>query len=324
MKKTIFTLLASVAICNMAHADNYPSRPISMIVPYAAGGSTDGLARVIADAMGRQLKQTIVVENIGGGGGMIGIKKLMQAKPDGYTISMGNMGNFAIAGTLYPSANYDPRRDVQPVGLVAKVPMVLSVSQKSGIKNMSEFLKKLHISDTEVNFGHSGPGSTGHIAAVFFSSVSGTKAVQVSYRGAGPAIADLMAGTVDAVIDQTVTMIPASKGGRILPIAISGDQRVEQLPDTPTFKEAGVPGFDLHVWNAVVAPKGTPAAVVDTLAQALKDAFADPKVVAQMKSFAAPIPRQDEQGPAALKTLIDTDVVRFEKLIKDNNLHVNE
>lgn len=322
MKRIFFAMLATTTACNVAYADNYPTRAISMIVPYAAGGSTDGLARVIADAMGRQLKQTIIVENVGGGGGMIGIKKLMQAKPDGYTISLGNMGNFAIAGTLYPNANYDPRRDVEPVGLVAKVPMVLSVSQASGIKNMSELLKKLNISDTEINFGHSGPGSTGHIASVFFSSVSNTNAVQVPYRGAGPAIVDLMAGTVDAVIDQTVTMIPASKGGRILPIAISGDERVEQLPDTPTFKEAGVPGFDLYVWNAVVAPINTPPAVINTLAQALNDSFNDPKVIAQMKSFAAPIPKKDEQGPAALKALIDTDVVRFEKLIKDNKLHV--
>ena len=323
MKITTITLLASVALCNAAYADNYPSRAISMIVPYAAGGSTDGLARVIADAMGRQLKQAIVVENVGGGGGMIGIKKLMQAKPDGYTISLGNMGNFAIAGTLYPKADYDPRRDVEPIGLVASVPMVLSVSEKSGIKDMPELLKRLRASDTAINFGHSGPGSTGHIASVFFSSVSDTKAVQVPYRGAGPAIADLMAGTVDAVIDQTVTMIPASKGGRIRPIAVSGEKRVEQLPDTPTFKEAGVPGFDLHVWNAVVAPKGTPAAVVQTLSRALHDSFEDPKVIEQMKSFAAPIPKQEEQGPAALKSLIDTEVVRFEKLIKDNNLHVN-
>ncbi len=323
MKTTLVALLACTALGSAAHAADYPNRSISMIVPYAAGGSTDALARVMADAMGRQLKQTIVVENVGGGGGMIGIKKLMQAKPDGYTISLGNMGNFAIAGTLYPKAGYDPRRDVKSIGLVAKVPMVLSVSQKSGIKDMAELLKRLNVENTSIDFGHSGAGSTGHISSVFFSSVTHTKAMQIPYRGAGPSIADLMAGTIDAVIDQTVTMIPASKGGRILPIAVSGDARIEQLPDTPTFKEAGVPDFDLHVWNAVVAPKDTPDAIVETLAQALNNSFQDPKVIEQMKSFAAPIPKKEERGPAALKTLIDTDVVRFEKLIKDNNLHVD-
>lgn len=321
MKKTlIVALITGTSLCSTTFADTFPSRPITMIVPYAAGGSTDGLARVMAEAMAKQLKQPVIVENVGGGGGMIGLRKLMQAKPDGYTISLGNMGNFAIAGTLYPDANYDPRRDVQPVGLVAKVPMVLSVSSASGIQNLQELLKQLRVPNTKINIGHSGPGSTGHIASVYFGSVTNTNGMQIAYRGAGPAIADLMAGTVDVVIDQTVTMIPASKGGRVIPLAVTGNQRVSELPDTPTFTQAGVPEFDLHVWNAIVAPINTPEPAINTISKALSEAFNDPKVIAQMASFAAPIPPDAERGPQALKQLIDSEVVRFEKLIKDNNL----
>jgi len=322
MKRILITMLGAAALCGTSQAADFPDRTIHMIVPYAAGGSTDGLARVMAEAMSKQLGQTIVVENIGGGGGMIGLRKLMQAKPDGYTITLGNMGNFAIAGTLYPKANYDPRRDVTPVGLVAKVPMVLSVSEKSGIKTMDELLSKLRVPNTEINIGHSGPGSTGHIASIYFGMVTDTHGQQISYRGAGPAIADLMGGVVDAVIDQTVTMIPASKGGRVLPLAVTGNARVPALPDTPTFTEAGVPKFDLHVWNAIAAPAGTPEDRVNVIAKALSDAFTDPKVVAQMETFAAPIPPKEEQGPAYLKSLIESDVVRFEEIIKNSNIEV--
>lgn len=324
MNKILAVIIASLLLPTVVQANNYPSRPISMIVPYAPGGSTDALARVIANAMGKALNQTIVVENVGGGGGIIGLQKLMHANADGYTISFGNMGNFAIAGTLYPKANYDPRRDLEPIGLVASVPMVLSVSQKSGIKNMKELLEKSQGSQKQLNFGNSGAGSTGHISSVYFNSVTNGNVEQISYRGAGPSIADLMAGTLDAVIDQTVTMIPASKGGRILPIAISGDKRVGQLPNVPTFKEAGVPAFDMKVWNAIVAPKGTPPAVIDKLSAALEASFSNNEVIAKMETFAAPIPAQKERGPAALKQLIDSEVERFAKLIKDNNIHVNE
>lgn len=322
MKRILLTTLGVAAFCGTVHASDFPTKAIHMIVPYAAGGSTDGLARVMAEAMSKKLGQPIVVENVGGGGGMIGLRKLMQATPDGYTVTLGNMGNFAIAGTLYPSANYDPRRDVAPVGLVAQVPMVLSASQKSGITSVDELLKRLRVPNTEINIGHSGPGSTGHIASIYFGTVTDTHGQQISYRGAGPAIADLMGGVVDAVIDQTVTMIPASKGGRVIPLAVSGNERVAALPDTPTFTEAGVPEFDLHVWNAIAAPVGTPDDRIETLAQALSAAFEDPKVIAQMETFAAPIPSKDEQGPAFLKSLISSEVVRFEKLIQDAKLQL--
>ncbi len=322
MKRTLIAACTLMLFSSSALASDFPSKAVHMIVPYAAGGSTDGLARVMAEAMSKSLGQPIVVENVGGGGGMIGLRRLMQSEPDGYTISLGNMGNFAIAGTLYPSANYDPRRDVAPVGLVAKVPMVLSVSQKSGIKSMDELLGKLRVPNSPINIGHSGPGSTGHIASIYFGMVTDTKGQQISYRGAGPAIADLMGGVVDVVIDQTVTMIPASKGGRVIPLAVSGEKRVAELPDTPTFAEAGVPKFDLHVWNAVVAPVGTPPDRIEVLAKAISEAFNDPKVKAQMETFAAPIPPAEEQGPDYLKSLIDSEVPRFEEIIKEAKLQV--
>jgi tripartite-type tricarboxylate transporter receptor subunit TctC len=323
MKRMILALAALCALPAAQAADSYPNHTISMIVPYAAGGSTDALARIVANAMGRNLGQTIVVENLGGGGTIIGNSKVIRSPADGYTITFGNMGSLAIAAPLYPQAKFDPRRDMAAIGLVATVPMVLSVSKASGVQNMDQFLAKLRGGGHGVNFGHSGPGSTGHIAAAYFMAVTNTTAVQVPYRGAGPAIADLMAGTVDAVIDQTVTMIPIHKGNRVTAIAVSSPERLPQIPDVPTFKEAGVPKFDLSVWNGIAAPAATPAPVIQRLAQALDAALKDKDVVAQMEQLAAQVPPPDEQGPAPFQALIARDVTRFDKLIKDAGITVN-
>lgn len=323
MKRVQWALVALCLSSPVMAADPFPSRAISMIVPYAAGGSTDALARIVANAMGKDLGQTVVVENLGGGGTIIGTGKVIRAAPDGYTVTFGNMGSFAIAGPLYPKANFDPMRDLAPIGLVATVPMVLSVSKASGVTTMQGFLETLRTSGKGVNFGNAGPGSTGHIAAAYFTTVTGTHAMQVPYRGAGPAIADLMAGTVDAVIDQTVTMIPIHKANRVTALAVSSKERLPQIPDVPTFIEAGVPRFDLSVWNGIAAPAHTPDAVVQRLASALAFALRDPGVNAQLEQLAAQAPLPPDQGPEAFKALIARDVTRFGQLITDANIQVN-
>lgn len=318
MKKIIRTaLFGSALICASSFAQNFPTRSISMVVPYPPGGSSDGLARIIGQAMAKDLGQQVIVENVTGAGGTIGTQKVLKSTPDGYTITFGNMGSMAIAAPLYPNIKFDPVKDFAPIGVVADVPMVISASKKSGYKTLGEFVAQLKKDGKSVNFGTAGPGSTGHIGAAMFLFVTKTDATLVNYRGAGPAIADLLAGTVDAVIDQTVTMIPIHTGGRVTALAVSGKNRLPQIPDVPTFAEAGVPEYDLSVWNAIAAPAGTPPAVVDRLAKALSNALKDPEVVERFAKMAAVIPPESEQGPKAFAALIAKDVPRFTQLIKE-------
>lgn len=304
-----FALASGAAI-----SQTYPARPITVVVPYSPGGTTDVLARIIAKSMTADLGQAVVVENAGGGGGTIGTQRVARAEPDGYTLSFGNMGSLAANVALYPKLAFDPRRDFSPIGNVANVPMVLAVSKKSGLQDLPSFLAKLRQS-TDINIGNAGPGSTGHLAAATLLHVTRTKATLVPYRGAGPAINDLAAGVVDAVIDQTVTMIPMHKGGNVVAVAVSSSVRLPQIPDVPTFAEGGVPEFGLQVWNALVAPRGTPAAVIERLEKSLATALRSAEVQQRFTQFAAAIPAVEDQGAEALRKLIASDVERLGRII---------
>ena len=316
MRAFKWTALALFVAVSPAAAQNYPARPITFIVPYAAGGTTDVLARIVGKALGAELGQTIIIENVGGAGGTIGTQRVVRAESDGYTLTFGNMGSLAANVSLYPNLSFDPRKDLTPVGLTATVPMVLSASKKSAVGDLAAFLKKLREKDDAVNFGTSGPGSTGHLAAVMFLHVTKTKATLVTYRGAGPAINDLVAGVVDAVIDQTVTMIPQHTGGGVSSLAVSSKARLAQIPDVPTFAEAGVPEFDLTVWNAIAAPRSTPPAVIERLEKALGVALNDPDLKKRYAELAAEPPSPDSQGSEPLRKLIASDVERLGAIIK--------
>ena len=230
IKRAAYLVFSLVFFSGLSIAASYPDRAITMIVPYAPGGSTDGLARVVAEKMGEALKQTVVVENIGGVGGVVGIQRFLRATPDGYTVMLGNMGTFAIANTLYPKMNFDPKTQLTPVGLVADVPQMLAVSVASGFKDLPSLVKRMRdTSLPKLNLANGGPGGTSHIGSVYFTYVTQSQAEQIPYKGSGPAITDLMAGNVDITVDQTVTIIPASKSGRIVPLAIVGEARLRAL-----------------------------------------------------------------------------------------------
>lgn len=315
MWKLLGAAVSFVLVSGAAVSQTYPARPITVVVPYAPGGTTDVLARVVAKSMSADLGQPVIVENAGGGGGTIGTQRVARAKPDGYTLSFGNMGSFAANVALYPKLAFDPRRDFSPIGNVADVPMVLAVSKKSGLQDLPSFLAKLR-QGADVNIGNAGPGSTGHLAAATLLHVTRTKATLVPYRGAGPAINDLAAGVVDAVLDQTVTMIPMHKGGNVAAVAVSSNARLPQIPDVPTFAEAGVPEFDLRVWNALVAPYGTPAAVIERLERSLAAALRHPEVQERFTQLAAAVPAPEDQGAEALRKLIASDVERLGETIR--------
>lgn len=309
-------VLAFAIASGSAVAQTFPSRPVTMVVPYAAGGTTDVLARIIGKSLTTQLGQPIIIENVTGAGGTAGTQRVLRSDPDGYTLSFGNAGSMAANASLYPHIGFDPRRDFAPVGVVAVVPVVLGVSKKSGIKDMAAFLDRLKREGERVNYGTAGVGSTTHLNAAAFRYFTGTRGTLVNYRGSGPALNDLIGGTMDALIEQTVIMMPSHLGGSITAIAVSGPSRMTQMPDVPTFAEAGVPAFNLSVWNAIAAPKGTPPEVVARLEAALNAALDDPEVKTRFTDLASAAPPPSERGSAAFRRLIATDVDRLGEIIR--------
>jgi tripartite-type tricarboxylate transporter receptor subunit TctC len=312
----VIAAIAAIVFAHAASAESFPSRPITLVVAAAAGGTTDVLARIVARRMSEDLGQSVVVENVTGGGATVGTRRVVRADADGYTLIFGNMGSLAANFWLFPNLGFDPRQDLAAVGLVAIVPMVLSVSKKSGIHDLAGLIAALKAKPGALNFGHAGPGTTTHLAAITFLHVTGTQAHDIPYRGSGPAINDLVAGTIDAVIDQTVTMIPMHTGGSVTAIATSSASRLAQIPDVPTFAEAGVPAFDLTVWNAIAAPAATPRPVLDRLEASLKTSLADADLRHRFADLAADVPQPNQIGAEPLRRLIASDIERFGPIIQ--------
>jgi tripartite-type tricarboxylate transporter receptor subunit TctC len=315
MRSVIGVLVVFLLSAQAAAEQNFPSRSLTLVVAAAAGGTTDVLARIVAKRMGEELGQSVIVENVPGGGATVGTRRVVRSDADGYTLIFGNMGSLAANVWLFPQLGFDPRKDLAPVGLVAIVPMVLSVSKQSGIRDLAGLIATLRTKPGALNFGHAGPGTTGHLAAITFLHVTGTKAHDIPYRGAGPAINDLVAGTIDAVIDQTVTMIPMHSGGSVTAIATSSSGRLTQIPDVPTFAEGGVPAFDLTVWNAIAAPAATPRPVLERLEASLQTALTDPELRRRFAELAADMPGPDQLGAEPLRRLIASDIERFGPII---------
>ncbi|WP_207553631.1 Bug family tripartite tricarboxylate transporter substrate binding protein [Teichococcus deserti] len=314
--------LAAATAAAPAAAQDFPARAVTMVVPYAPGGSTDVLGRILARGMGKALGQTVVVENQGGAGGSIGTQRVVRANADGYTLVFGNTGPLAANVALYPSLGYDPRSDLAPIGLGASNPMVIAASNRSGVRTLDALLGRLRSLKGEATFGNAGAGSTSHLAAALFLQITGTQATAVGYRGVGPAMTDLTAGVIDALIDQTLTMIPAHRGQQVVALAVATPQRLPQLPDVPTFAEAGVGQFNMAVWNALLAPAATPAPVVARLVRALDAALDDAEVRARLGELAAVLPEGEARGPEPLRQLIASEVERWGVTIREAGIRV--
>jgi len=318
MLRFIASCIAALLLSGQAAAQEFPSKPITIIVGVAPGGTLDTLARLIGNSLSKTLKQPVVVENTTGAGGLIGMQRLLKSEPDGYTLMFSNL-SMAIIPLLHPGAGVDPVRDLATVGTVATVPMVLSVSNKSGIKSLPELLQRMR-SGPKLNFGSGGPGTTAHLAEGMFLHLSNTQGELIQYRGSGPALADLMAGVIDGVIDQTVTMMPLHQDGRIRALAVSAPARLAQMPDVPTFAEGGLPQFDLAIWNGVVAPKGTPRPIIDKLAQALSTVVDSAEFQGRLEQLAAQAPGPAERGPDPFAKLLAQDSRRVAELAQQIGL----
>jgi tripartite-type tricarboxylate transporter receptor subunit TctC len=318
MKSFLLGLAAAAALAIApAAAQTYPNRPVTMLVPFAAGGTTDVLARILAEEMGKALGQNVVVENVGGAGGRTGTERVIRAEPDGHTVLFGNMGPMAASRALFKDQRYDPRTDLAPVGLVADVPMVIAASKKSGVSELAALIAKIKAEGDKVTFGTAGFGATSDLAPRLLLHLSGLKATVVSYRGAGPAIQDLIGGFVDGVIDQTATLLPLHAAGSVTALAVTGDTRLPQAPGVPTFAEAGLPEFGMKVWNALAVHKDTSPAIIARLVAALDTSLSSEFVRKRFEDLAVPIPPAAIRGPAHLDQLVKAEVGRWEAVLKD-------
>ncbi|MEI7570197.1 MAG: tripartite tricarboxylate transporter substrate binding protein [Alcaligenaceae bacterium] len=319
MLRMLLSAFVALAVSSPVLAQSFPSKTITVLVGVAPGGTLDTLARILAKSLTADLKQTVIVENVVGAGGLVALKRLTQSPADGHTLMFTNM-SLVIIPHLHPTANVDPVKELDAVGMVATVPMVLSVSNKSGLKSLPELLARMRQEPGKINLGSGGPGTTAHLSEALFLHLSKTKGELVQYRGSGPALTDLMAGVLDVVLDQTVTMLPLHQDKKILSIAVSSPTRLPQMPEVPTFKEGGLPEFDLAIWNGVVAPKGLPAPVSARLVEAMSGLIDSQEFKDRLSQLAAQAPAQAQRGPAPLMKLIQQDSVMVAGLVKDVGL----
>jgi tripartite-type tricarboxylate transporter receptor subunit TctC len=313
--RAIVGVLLALAVSGSAVAQ-YPNKHITIIVPFAAGGPTDVVARLVSDHMSRTLGQTMVVENVGGAGGTIGMTRAANADPDGYTIAIGNMGTQSAAPALYgANLKYDPAKSFAQVGVVNNTPQAIVSTNKLPPKNLKELLAYLKENSSKLSYGHAGVGSISHVSGLVFNSKFGFHPTLVPYRGTGPALQDLVAGQIDYMVDQSLNVIPQIKAGKIKVYGIAAPERIASLPDVPTTGEQGV-DFVFSAWNAMVAPKGTPPAIVAKLVDALNKALDDKAVQARYAELGSTAPPANERGPEALQKLVESEMARITPVIK--------
>jgi tripartite-type tricarboxylate transporter receptor subunit TctC len=314
MRRMISGSLLALALLSAPAAAQYPNRPITVIVPFAAGGPTDVVTRLVGDHMSRTLGQTIVVENVGGAGGTIGMTRAAQAQPDGYTLAVGNMGTQSAAPALYPNLKYDPATSFAQIGVVNHTPQAIVAKKDTAAGNLKDFIAYLKANHEKLNYGHAGVGSISYVSGLVFNSKFGLKPNLVPYRGTGPAIQDLVAGQLDYMVDQSLNVIPQIKGGTIKVFAIAAPERLSSLPNVPTTGEAGT-DFIFSAWNGMVAPKGTPPDIVAKLADALSKGLDEPAVRKRLEDLGATIPDPADRGSAALAKLVHMEVTRLTPIV---------
>jgi tripartite-type tricarboxylate transporter receptor subunit TctC len=323
MQRTVLAaLLAMLAFGGMARAENYPSRPITVIVPFAAGGPSDAMMRILGERMKTTLGEAILVENVTGAGGSIGVGRAVRSPPDGYTLSFGHLGTHVANGAVY-KLGYDLVADLEPVVLLPSNPMVVVSKNAVPAKSLDELLAWLRSRPTPAAAGTAGAGSGSHIAGLYFESVAGIKLQYVPYRGTAPAMNDLVAGQIDLIVDQTSNSINQIRAGTIRAYAVTDRKRVEQAPDIPTTDEAGLSGFHMTLWSGLWVPKGTPREIVAKLNAAAVDALNDSSVRKQLENLGLQMPPQDQLTPEALGTWQKAEIAKWWPMIKAANVKVD-
>ena len=316
LRRTLLAAALSALAVAPAAAQTFPDRPITLIVPYAAGGPSDVLGRLLAQSMSQTLGQTVVIENVGGAGGTTGAGRAARATPDGYTLLIHHLA-LAAGATLYRNLTYDTVKDFAPIGLVNQGPFVIVSKLGIEAKTIAEFLDHVKKSGRNISFGTAGVGSGSHLCNMMLQSALGTKFNEIPYRGTGPAMNDLVAGQLDALCDQTTNSIPQIQGNRIRPYAVTATERVAQLPTLPTLQEAGLANFEVTVWHALYAPRGTPDAVIQRLNAALEVALKDQTVLARFADLGTTAYPAGRRGPGEARAQLEREVEKWRRVITE-------
>jgi tripartite-type tricarboxylate transporter receptor subunit TctC len=304
------------AMQRIARAQTYPTRPITIIVPFAAGGTGDLVVRIVGEHLSRTLGQQCVVENVVGAGGTIGSTRVMRANPDGYTIQEGQVGTHAAAVAFYPNLAYKPDADFEPIGMVASLPVVITVRKDLPPNDLEEFIAYAKVNAEKLNVAHAGVGSITHFTCLLLNSLLGVKPTLVPFTGGAPALNALLAGQVDYMCATIPEVFQQVQSGTLKAYAVGTAQRNPTLPNVPTSKEAGLPAFQASAWNALFAPKGTPKTVLDKLTEALDKALDDETVRKRLLDVGLDIPDKSKRGQQQLAILVKSEIARWTPIIK--------
>ncbi len=322
MKRLVLALLAALAFAGPASAQSFPSRPVTIIVPFAAGGPSDVMARILAERMKVSLGEAVLVENVTGAGGSIGVARAVKSAPDGYTISFGHLGTHVSNGAVY-KLGYDLVADLEPVVLLPSNPMVIVSKNAVQATSLKELIAWLKARPTPAAAGTAGAGSGSHIGGIYFESVAGVALQYVPYRGTGPAMNDLVAGQIDLMVDQLSNSIQQIRAGTIRAYAVTDQKRAASASGIPTTDEAGLPGFHMTLWSGMWVPKGTPKEIVAKLNAASLDALNDPAVQKQLENLGLQMPPKDKLAPVALGEWQKAEIAKWWPMIKAANVKVD-
>lgn len=305
-----------------APAQDFPNKPMTVIVPFSAGGPTDALIRTLGERMRESLGQQVLIENVTGAAGTIGVGRVARAPGDGYTLSFGHWSTHVINGAAYPLP-FDLLTDLEPVALLTSYPMLLVSKNAVPAKDLKEFVAWVKANQDKAAVGSIGVGSAAHVAGVYFENIAGVKLNYIPYRGAAPALQDLLAGNIDFMFDHVANALPHVKSGAIRAYAVTSDTRIPSAPDIPTVDEAGLPKLHVSIWFGLWAPKGTPKEVVNKLNAAVKDALADPAVREKLAALGQVIPPVDKQSPEALRAHQKAEIEKWWPIVKAANIKID-
>lgn len=321
LRVAAIALLAILAGTTSSVAEDYPTRPITMIVPFAAGGPTDVVARIIAEGMRPALGQNILIENITGAAGSIAVGRAARAAPDGYTLSIGHWSTHVINGAIY-NLPYDLLTDLEPVALLAANPQLIVANNQVPATDLKSLVAWIKANPDKATAGTAGPGSASHIGGIYFERFSDTKLLFVPYRGTGPAMQDLVAGQINLMLDQSSNSLPQVRNKQIRAFAVTSKTRLAAAPDLPTVDELGMPGFYISVWHGLWVPKGTPKPIIAKLTAAVQVALANPNVRKRLADLGQEIPPPEQQTPEALSTLQKAEIKKWWPIVKAANIKV--
>lgn len=314
MKRMLAAAFAMALLPFAAEAQSYPDHTITVVVPFAAGGPTDTVARLVAESMSRELGQQVIVENVGGAGGTLGAGRVAKAEPDGYTLLLHHIGQ-ATSATLYRSLPYNPREDFAPIGLITDVPMTVIARADLEPADGKALVEYIKANGDKISYGNAGIGSASHLCGMLLMDALKVQMTTIPYKGTGPAMTDLLGGQIDLLCDQTTNTTSHIKAGKVKAYAVTTPARVASLPDIPTTAEAGMAGVEVAVWHALYGPKGTPQEAIDKLSAALKVALKDPKVIERFAELGTVPVAEDRATPEALAAYLPAEIDRWKPII---------